>query len=90
MARPERSTILIQCKHIQGSGPCTHAAVEQVIASRTRYPDDLKGRVHFLVVSNAERYSGRAITLAQRKGVDLIGRGELLNLNRYRPRFGSR
>ena len=80
-----RFTVLLQCKHTQSETNCGPAAVEEVVASLSRYRKEIRGDVSLLVVTNAKSFSVTAHEQAAANHVRLVARAELSSLREYRP-----
>lgn len=67
--------VIIQCKHTQNCDrECGADAIDDLLRARARY----SGATRLFVLSNANRFSASANDRAQKHGINLIGRGELL------------
>lgn len=78
-------TVLVQCKHSQSRAPLGPSAVRELVASTSRYRDWIQGKLHLLVVTNAENLSSQLKEVARAERVELISRHELSRLSHYRP-----
>ncbi|WFU42741.1 SNF2-related protein [Bradyrhizobium sp. CB82] len=73
--RASGARAIVQCKHTQGDNVvCGPEAIDDLLRARTNYSEDAR----LLAVTNAARFSRSAVERAEKYGIELVGRKELL------------
>lgn len=82
-ANGKQYTIVIQCKRLQSGAKCDHRAVEQVLNAISAY--EIRGKAKPMVVTTGKGFTRRAQNLARHKGVIMVSRSNLDQLQSWKP-----